>query len=254
LFELDLEDPKAIAAFASRYSVLEGDEMYQRLKRVNWVRSAYPRFRRRYPSERRRLFESARSECARRDDLPLRTEIETLVEFRLAAYTLRALTREWLELSKGVDVSSFVTEQEREVFGLVSASATLTGTLPALLRDSTPAIERRPTGSDDRRLTSVIEVPVRVAPLFEVCAFELFNHISENAIYLRCQNENCGRPFVHQHGRAEHGQSRSQGVKYCSYHCAQATAQRARRRRKTMLRREEANESAAGDDEAGVRA
>jgi hypothetical protein len=254
LFALDLEDPTAIAKFASDYSVLEGNEMYERSKRAEWRPSPYTRERRRYPSERRRRYESARREHASRDDLPLRTEIETLLEFRLAAYTLRALTRKWLELSRGVDMRASITEQELEVLWLAQASTSLTSVLPAMLRNSTPAIETRRGESSHRRGTPIIEVPVRVAPLFEVCAFELFNHISENAIYLRCQNENCGRPFVHQHGRAIHGQSRSQGVKYCSHHCAQAAAARTYRRRRAMGKRANKDETGAGTDEAGVRA
>ena len=148
-------------------------------------------------------------------------------------------------------MSASITEQEREVFWLAHASTSLTSVLPALLRNSTPTIETR-HGEPSNGSRPIIEVPIRVAPLFEVCAFELYNHISESATYLRCQNENCGRPFVHQHGRAEHGQSRSQGVKYCSYNCAQAVTARAYRHRKAMRKRGQTAEAASSDDEAGV--
>jgi len=69
---------------------------------------------------------------------------------------------------------------------------------------------------------------------FEIACLELFNHIVENAIYRRCENETCGRFFVRQRGRAEHGQYRTRGVKYCSAECAKQTAQRAYRRRKAQ--------------------
>ena len=64
-----------------------------------------------------------------------------------------------------------------------------------------------------------------------LCCAELFNHISESATYKTCQNERCGRLFVRQEGRAAHGQHRTTGIKYCSWACARAQAQRQYRRR-----------------------
>jgi hypothetical protein len=72
----------------------------------------------------------------------------------------------------------------------------------------------------------------RTASFYEICCLELFNHIAEKAQYRTCQNEPCQRVFVRQIGRAEHGQYRSEGVKYCSRECARAQAQRNYRRRK----------------------
>jgi hypothetical protein len=42
----------------------------------------------------------------------------------------------------------------------------------------------------------------------------------------------CGTRFVHQRGRSIHGQSRSQGVIYCTSSCARAAAQHRYRQRK----------------------
>jgi len=58
---------------------------------------------------------------------------------------------------------------------------------------------------------------------------ELFNHIVEDARYLHCANTNCGRLFVRQQGRAQRGQHRTSGVKYCSPRCARAQAKRDKR-------------------------
>lgn len=68
-------------------------------------------------------------------------------------------------------------------------------------------------------------------PLHNVLGLELYNHIAEDQPYKTCANETCGRLFVRQRGRAEHGQHRLRGVRYCSKDCARAQARRAYRRR-----------------------
>jgi hypothetical protein len=86
--------------------------------------------------------------------------------------------------------------------------------------------------------------------LFELLMLEIFRHIVEDASYRRCENENCRKLFVRQEGGAEHGQSRKTGVKYCSRHCAKATAQRNSRRRKAAAaaRSAEADNGADASD------
>jgi hypothetical protein len=68
--------------------------------------------------------------------------------------------------------------------------------------------------------------------LENVLALQMYRHIAAEDVYLRCENEPCGRLFVHQRGRAEHNQYRGFGVKYCSKNCAKAQVERRRRRRK----------------------
>jgi hypothetical protein len=74
-------------------------------------------------------------------------------------------------------------------------------------------------------------------PLYSVCCLELYNHILEHASYRQCANDTCRRTFVRQTGRAQQGQHRSEGIKYCSSHCARAQAQREYRARKRAANR-----------------
>jgi len=42
-----------------------------------------------------------------------------------------------------------------------------------------------------------------ITNVYSVMCLQLFNHIVENAVYMRCHNETCGRLFVRQRGRAK---------------------------------------------------
>jgi hypothetical protein len=68
--------------------------------------------------------------------------------------------------------------------------------------------------------------------LYTALCLQLFNHIIENAVYIRCHNEKCNRLFVRQRGRAKQGKYHTTGVMYCSDYCARAQGQRELRRRK----------------------
>jgi hypothetical protein len=70
------------------------------------------------------------------------------------------------------------------------------------------------------------------ARLENVLVLQMYRHIAAEDSYKPCENENCGRLFVHQIGRSKYGQNRRSGVKYCSSNCASAKGERERRRKK----------------------
>lgn len=77
----------------------------------------------------------------------------------------------------------------------------------------------------------------RQPSILSAAFLQLYNHLAEDATIRTCANETCGRDFVRQRGRAEYGQNRTSGIKYCTRECARAQAQREhRRRRKTATK------------------
>ncbi|MFI0453695.1 hypothetical protein [Actinomadura sp. 6N118] len=72
--------------------------------------------------------------------------------------------------------------------------------------------------------------------VYSVSFLQMYNHLAEGAHIRRCSNETCRQHFVRQRGRAEYGQYRTSGVKYCSRECARAQAQRELRRRRKAER------------------
>lgn len=70
----------------------------------------------------------------------------------------------------------------------------------------------------------------RPHPLYSVLCLQMANHIAEEAVYRRC--DNCGRLYVRQEGRAEYGQHRRVGTRYCSATCNGSAAQKRFRAKK----------------------
>jgi hypothetical protein len=248
LYDLDLEDPQQILEFANSYGALQPALMPE-LPRPAGVSSQYSRAREQAEIKRIVASDTAVHRALDPDqpDWPQSFEplqIVPLTSFRFAARCLRDLTAAWRLLSDQSDSRRTHWEAHPAIEANTSAAyLLLTGGLTPLLNRISPYVlpasdedsseEPPPERGNDRRPTTLRQSRALPHPLLhEFCALELYNHIAGQELYRTCRNANCGRSFVRQYGRAEHGQSRRQGVLYCSHACAQATAQRDYRRRK----------------------
>jgi hypothetical protein len=224
LYDLDLDRPEAILAFAKRRAHLGGVEMLHSLKEQKMLL-------RRDPDE---VLLEKQIQAASRAEGPGTFEREPLEAFRFAARLLGDLTSAWRVVS-GQAVPDEIDWQFTSAASQGEARALLRAWVSPLLRGLHPRLEIVDLLADDAEWAApaIAHTPppfVR-ANLYEVCAAELFNHIADQTQYKTCANETCHRLFVLQHGRAVHGQHRTTGVKYCSSHCARAQSQRVYRRR-----------------------
>jgi hypothetical protein len=227
LIAVDLEDETAIQRFVDRYGVLD---MWrgETTTPVSYLGLSIS------PYEADGVFGPimAAQEEARREAGDGWVLSDTLEDFRYGATSMRDLVAAWRWISERRKPKRWecplwehtpsidIPETRREAAAMLDwhLSHGLVSFHPQLVMEDEVS-----TGM--RRFTEDL-------PLYSLCCLELFNHIVEKATYRRCANETCGRLFVRQSGRAEHGQHRTRGVKYCSRECARAQAQREYRRRK----------------------
>jgi hypothetical protein len=257
LYDLDLEDTAAIAGFANKYGTPSGALVQHALAGHSWFSGL---FSPQADLQTRDLVMANDPELdITLDPIP---EVTTLSSFRFAARFFRDLTDAWRIVSADPE---FDTSSHRwQLDYPVSADTMRSGlfTLELLTRGLTFLLARfhpyaRPTTAappdeesdeadepnDDLPSAGVrteAAQSLAFAHLAEFCALELFNHAAASEVYRRCANETCRRVFVRQYGRAAAGQTRREGIMYCTSHCAQAQAQRNYRRRKRARARTDA--------------
>ncbi len=267
LAELDLSDAHAIHVFATRYGLLGGSVAYTSLQRHLGFFESHIKSQLDPRDEWRKKAGALRDEFVRSGhsltrlpanapgsllddhitavltDVP--PAIETLDEFRFAARCVRDLYTAWLVVKHGRDLRELqweaLTHTKRHPT-LYEAATLLDHVLTVFLRDFSPQLQLEwlfagPAKAGDL-FASVDSVSIdpttgpQTAPLYAICALELFNHILSDAEYHECANDRCKRTFVQQQGRSEKGQHRTRGVMYCTAECARAAAQRQYRRRR----------------------
>jgi hypothetical protein len=270
LLEVDLDDPHAIVAFVNTYGILDGawahtsglrelgeyDKVLNHKREWRAIKKAlaavsgsggdhpipveFNNHELRYIQTLSEL--RTHGFATRLDNLWLRVPfVETLDEFRFAARCLHDVYWAWRVFNEGLDPNEIGWQSSPglgfETLGL--ASGLLTNVLPRLGRigpqlnvvSAPQALGPFRPWEPPHESTIEPHAAPPTARLYQACAIEIYNHIVEQATYHHCANQTCKRQFVHQEGRAHHGQHRKKGVKYCSPACARSQAQRNYRRR-----------------------
>jgi hypothetical protein len=240
LVNLDLADEQAILRFVRRFGVLGvAHEHFSLFRSLPGLTAAVlPTLAAAWPTER--FNQTAQAYLDSRGDGPSATLVETLEEFRFGARVLRDLvtaTRisnhdQPLETIRWESVPEQAMSDYRANLADYGVTLDPQGEatelfLRSLLTDGLRPFQPRVIYAEQEPVDELTD-----APLYAICCLELFNHLIENAHVKVCANENCRRRFVRQRGRAEQGQHRIRGVKFCSNHCARAQAQREYRRRR----------------------
>jgi hypothetical protein len=247
LVRVDLDDPKAILRFVECFGPL--GVAYGNFSLIRdlpgFAEYVLPQLAGSWPGGRWGQTDADYTEL--RGSTPNSLLVETLDEFRLGARCVRDLVRAW-----GIAVD----ENPPETVMWESLPQEAVEWNQARLAEYGVELDARTEALDiflrqvlsrglmpfHPRITYVTADTTDLfddTPVYAICCLELYNHIVERATYRRCENEPCGRLFVRQRGRAEQGHYRSEGIKYCSKHCARAKAQRQFRARKAAQRRSE---------------
>jgi hypothetical protein len=226
LAALDLDDVGAIVAFASTYGVLGVRDPIGLRDGPSY--GAFRAFAFFEPVEQMLAAELP-------VDPPLPDYVETLGEFRFGARFVCDLVSAYRVVrgEVGVDEAEWqVLPAGQQPTSLRDAANVIAIAVEWALKPYSPHVFFSPVPVPGLRPTADGMVYVR-------CCVELYNHIVEGADYRVCANETCGRLFVRQRGRAQHGFYRREGVRFHDASCARAQTQREYRRRKQRERKEQ---------------
>jgi hypothetical protein len=181
------------------------------------------------PANRREMLGHLPSLDEQSTDWWKRYDNGTLEDVRWWMKTARALAGVWAEASSGRDPGSawaaegFAALADERACWAYFAIALNIGLGPFQAR-----IEHRSKFSFGEVAYGLPQVG-----LYSAACRQVFNFIVSEETARRCENQTCGRTFVHQLGGAQHGQYRSKGLlRFCSPECARAETQRQYRRRK----------------------
>lgn len=241
---LDLGSEDAIECFANRFGLLGiGSDSYTAVRDLPW-----------YQPEVQKLAETRPQDAEAINPFwggirPVST-IESVQEFQFAARVLRDLhtayrcliggapeEMQWTSTETPPNADDGVVEIQPGVLEIGAPNpehaiaSYFEHTLTAGLQPFKPRVTL--SGPDTRNRPAHRWMAGATVPLYATCCLEFYNHLVEHAAFRTCANMTCGRTFVRQHGRAEQGQYRRKGVKYCSSTCARAQAQRQYRARRS---------------------
>ena len=145
----------------------------------------------------------------------------TIGDARWYLKTARALARSWARAMRDEDPTTVWAE---EGFSLVPESEDIHwATFTHRLNEGLEPYHAH-TAIKDWGAGSVL--------LYSAACLQVFNLVVGECDAVRCENETCGRTFVHQQGGSRFGQHRTKGLRYCSVACGSAQAARQYRRRK----------------------
>ena len=211
LSDLDLEDPAAIAEFVERFGPVTSRKMGRKFLGAETV------------------FDAQRDLIGREKGVDPEAVLP-LEEFRLAAGTLRDVTRAILANAGALGAKDMVSAWESvppfDPAGDEAVEPALTWAVEVLNAGLTPFAPRLvPSKAPDDAEAGGRPT---CSELYNVICLEIFNDLAGGSTFRTC--EKCGRVFVRQRGRAVYGQhKREANLRYCSKRCANAAAQAAHR-------------------------
>ncbi len=173
----------------------------------------------------------------KRDDDPPDRPLVSVEDARWWLQTCRALAHVWAASSIGTDPAQVWTAHGFPAAGCDERHCWMhfSGCLSEGLRQCPPRVEYHVIYDEGFEVT----FGRPEGGLYSAACLEIFNFIVQGKRARRCENEKCGRIFVHQLGGAKYDQHRNRGLlRFCTIQCSNAHRQRQHRRRKAANNKE----------------